>query len=225
MTASVVNSNSGATSAVAASYACPLPASLVSGNKLYLFVGSTLSTTAYSFDTPSGWTLEADLQNSNATTRPRLTIFSKTSNGSEGSTVTVSVTGGTPSVNFSIISVQIQDHNGTDVAATVRTGTTDASTLDSPSVTTTVNDCLVLLANTSFTNSAATVTPPATNIAEVSNATVLLYCGVSYTTQASAGATAAQTWTFDDPDSAVSATLAIKPAASGLITSAWLKAL
>ena len=214
MTALVVNSNSGATATTTASYACPLPASLVSGNKLYLFVGTVILATVYSLDTPSGWTLEADLQNNDASTHPRLTIFSKTSDGSEGATVTVAITGGTPSVNFSVVSVQIQNHNGTDVSGMDRTGSVK-TTLASPSVTTTVNDSLVLLANVSYLNLVTRVVIPAINITAVANATIQLYCGVCYTTQGSAGATTAQTWAFDDTDIAVSATVAVKPALSG----------
>lgn len=108
-----------------ASLACSLPASLVSGNLIVLAVsyynaGITLATP------PSGWTL---LVAQTATTQHQY-IFYKTSNGSEGATVTVTPSGST---GCGTVAYQVSGWSGTPVAGTYATGTSTAP--DSPSVT------------------------------------------------------------------------------------------
>ena len=220
MTASIVNYNFNASAASTLTFMASLPTSLVASNKLYMFLATSVNSATYSIGTPAGWAVEADLRNNNAASRPRLTVLSKTSDGSEGSSVVLSPVGGTPTLVWGQITVQVQDHNGKDVDGIAR-NTTDSTTHDSPSVITTVNDCLVLRVNTSLTNLTTDVSAPPTLVHGFANGTTVLYIGVSQETKASAGATGAATWTFNDPDSAVSYTIAIKSNALGLTISTF----
>jgi hypothetical protein len=116
----VVNS-AVSSSASTSSFVVNLPASLVSGNLLLMGV----VTQGGAVTTPSGWTL----LNSVSSASPYYYLFRKTSTGSEGSTVTVTIAG----AGCGAVVYQISGWSGTPAVGTAASGS--GTTPDPPSVT------------------------------------------------------------------------------------------
>lgn len=88
-TPTIVSTNSSTRITVGTSHTVNLPASLVSGNILLLFFAMQENTAV---TTPSGWTSLTQWQETTGATC-QVNIFYKTSDGTEGATVTVTSTG------------------------------------------------------------------------------------------------------------------------------------
>jgi hypothetical protein len=89
-----------------------LPASLVSGNKIVIIFGHNPTATV---TTPSGWTLLDSVQSTIGTNDRKLYIFEKTSDGTEGATVNITISGQT----WSAVAYQISGSASATLVAKV----------------------------------------------------------------------------------------------------------
>lgn len=96
-----------------------LPASLVSGNQLFVFVGCAGNET---LSTPTGWSLTAHATSGGtAGSDRRLYCWQKTSDGTEGATISSTVTG--TSGSWASTAYQINGYNSVTAATTTGTST------------------------------------------------------------------------------------------------------
>jgi hypothetical protein len=161
----------------------PLPSGITSGDLLIVFVANNLART----DTiPSGWTRVAAIGNSNGQFR----IYSRISDGTEGSTLSVTLSN---TAGFNSVALRISGHDETtpvDVSGTNNT----SNNVISPSVTTTVADCLVFRMIGIARD--RTFTVPSSHTLQ-GTATTGGQCDISVASidQSSAGSTGTATWT------------------------------
>jgi hypothetical protein len=106
-----------------------LPASLVSGNLLIVCIFYATSGSSRTLATPSGWSSLASKGNSG--TDPGAYVFTKTSNGSEGATLSITASG---AVIYSAVAYQISGWSGTPQFGTW-SGPTTSNSPAPPSVT------------------------------------------------------------------------------------------
>jgi hypothetical protein len=187
----------------AAMFVPAIPAETTSGD---LLIACCWMTSAPTDSAPAGWTQALAVSNASGTF---LNVFWKIATGSESAPMFSASYG-------SYGEAILYRFSGTHDASPINVTGTDTGTLSAPSVTTTVDDTLVLHLFGSSSGSGMSIAVPAgdTALDEPSN----FYCSLSsgYTTQASAGATG--TAAFDDgamTSDQVTATLAIAPASGG----------
>ena len=118
----VVTTNVGNETTLDTSYSAPLPASLVSGNLLIVILSGYSGLGASQYNTPAGWT---QLFQSSGTGNLRsLAAFYKVSNGSEGSTLALTLTG--IGMLKASTAYQISGYQSVPEAGTTATGTSSA---------------------------------------------------------------------------------------------------
>lgn len=118
-----------------------VPGSPVSGNLLILVIGGYNGPSGSSISTPSGWTLLTSRGGGTASTQVAY-IFYKTASGSEGSTVTITITSTSGTASWGSVGYQISGWSGTPQFGTFATGTSTSP--DPPSVTPTAGASLAL---------------------------------------------------------------------------------
>jgi hypothetical protein len=173
-----------------------IPATVVAGDALLLFV-SVLTNRATT--TPSGWTLvRGDIgvgdPGSNELTQRIYRRIAQA--GDAGSTLAVSFTGG--SYTYGV--AQVHAWSGVDPTNPVnvhgaQATTTNASVITAPSVTTTVDDCLIIecFGSSRSTGTSGIFTQPATIRGDIQPAGTYAASTVCEQSQATAGATGAKT--------------------------------
>lgn len=221
MTASVTSNTNSQVATSETSFSADLPGTTVSGELLLALLANGDNSGSQTFPAVTGWTKNVE----SIQTVPRTYVgWSKTATGSDGATQTF--TSGTGALWMGNV-LRIADHNGINVTAVTGSETFD-TTVDSPSVTTTVNDCLVLVGFMCTANIAdRTLTPPGgtTAIFDEDNTSQGFRMAVRSFVQASAGATPAQTWTVSSGIWVNAFTIAIAPAAaSGVPLAVFLNA-
>jgi hypothetical protein len=119
----VVTTNVGNETVADTTYSAPLPASLVSGNLLIVIASAHTGFGATQYNTPAGWTLL--FQSSGTGSLRSLAAFYKVSNGSEGASLALTLTGALGGFKSST-AYQINGQNGNPEAGTTATGTSSA---------------------------------------------------------------------------------------------------
>jgi hypothetical protein len=161
----------------------PLPSGISSGDLLIVFVSNGSSRTA---TTPTGWTLVAGTSNSGGFYR----VYQRIADGTEGSTLSVTLSN---TANFNSVAFRISGHNATtpvNVSATDNT----SNNVVSPSVTTTVENCLVLRMQGIARDRTFTV-PTSHTLQGTATTGGLCDISVASIAQSTSGSTGAATWT------------------------------
>jgi hypothetical protein len=158
---------------------------------------------AASWNTPSGWTSQLS-----ASSSAYISVFTKTAGASESATT----------FELSIESygyVVVYRITGADTSSPIDASGSATSSLDSPGVTTTQADTLVLHLFASLSTSGTALVQPSGDTALDLPSNFYAGAASSYKTQASAGSTGAATWDDSSVTSdQVTATIAIAPAAA-----------
>jgi len=199
MTAPAYQSKSTATEDYLTSFTPAVPSGTADGD---LLVAVCFGTSYW--NTPSGWTSRLSQYNGSA----YLHVFTKTAGAGESAT-TFSLN--TDGYGY----VVVYRITGADTSSPIDASGSATSTLASPSVTTTVDDTLVLHLFASGSAYGTALVQPSGDTALDLPSNYYAGAASSYKTQASAGATGAATW--DDSSATsdqVTATLAIAPAAA-----------
>lgn len=187
-----------------ASLAANKPSGVVEGDLMVAWVCPYQSNSISS--APSGWNAIHSGDSGNR----ELFAYWKEAGGSEPSTYTWSFTG--TSGGTSILIVRVSGHDSASPinqqARTIYSSGTGP--MVSPSVTTDVDDCLVLIADCSFPSPS---TPTGTTIIDNQRNQAIFYLAGAYFTQASAGATGTKQWSSGANQFGVTSTIAITPAA------------
>jgi len=173
-----------------------------------------LDTSIANFSTPSGWDPHDAANDANG----GMAIFTRTCTGSEGSTVTVSASSG-GATNIQVLALRITGHDTTtpyNVSAFTSPG--GGSNWNSPSITTTVDGCLLFFGGGCREVSNATDSSKPTSSTLVKQwATSGSWLGLAYETQTTAGSTGTRTWTnTSNAKRAFSFAIAPSSAATGL---------
>lgn len=208
----VESASSGNNGTTATSVVVNMPSGVTTGD---LLIAQVTISTNVTPNTPSGWTLErSDVAAGNIV---RSFIFSRVADGTEGATQTFDAPG---SGRWAAGILRISGADTTtpvDVdGATVDNGNPASTNMVAPSVTTTVDNTLVLrfyaLSDGRNSNSTPTGLTEAYDTASGFGAGVT--CSCAYVDQASAGAsgTATSTTSAQTPEYTVSQTVAIAPA-------------
>lgn len=212
-------------------YATDGPSGIAAGNLLVAEVSATSSNFTGgqpAIATPSGWTLWASslgAQFGGAESFSRTSIFYRIAQAGDTG-VTFTATPNSANNGMSVKIARITGHDPTLFAhqSAAATGVTTA-TIDAPSVTTTVADCLVWC-GAGNGGSNVTFTSPATlteqwDFGSDPGQQNYQTCGIK--TQASAGATGAQTFTATASGSKSAVTVAIAPPAASANSNRRLK--
>ena len=200
----------------------PLPASIANGDKLLILLGVNAGS---AFSTPSGWTKIVDYDFAPAATNNHMVVYVRDADGTEGSSVSVTWTGG--SVKWASITYRI---TGADAVANwaVSTETTAAATsIDAASFSPgSTKDWLWILFENSTNTYTTTTTPTGyTNLQTATSAgsgSANSKQTVSSAEKATTGTSSEDppSWNFNPPIgvSVGAWTLAVAPAATGAYT-------
>lgn len=123
------------TAATTANWSIPLPPNRQNGD----FMVAVLALHAVNVNTPSGWTLQ---ERRTATTAPRIAVFYREVNGSEGSTLSLTQTGktaNTPAHGFVMLFRNVQVAGNQRIASVVANGTASV-THTAPAITNSAPD-------------------------------------------------------------------------------------
>lgn len=185
------------------SAALTMPSGIETGDVLYAFVVGSAGTGSDASMT--GWVEEADVSRS---TNSRITLFSRTSDGTEGATQTASFTTATD-----VVAKVLRFPSGTTLDATTTTASgfysTDAS---APSITTTSDDTLLIRA-ICYRSSSGSFAAPNTALSTVTQDSTSLVSGKQQ--QATAGASSSEVFTITNSTNAALMTVAfVSPSAS-----------
>ena len=192
-----------------------LPGSIQSGELLILLLSCVNDR---GVTTPTGWTSVASV--ADGFSGCRLICYRKAATGSEGASVTITLDG---NAAIATTAFRLSGHDATTPvnASGTNSATSGADTaMTCPSVTTSVDGCLVLRAAADSGSSSHTDPASHTAIAEVKSGTSFddVCCSSAYATQASAGGTGTAAFVASSGGLWTAMTVAIAPAAaSGVI--------
>ena len=129
--------------ATSSTFTVNLPASISSGDVLYVLIGYEGSVAVV--NTPSGWTAEEEILNDSTKMVGRLYLFSRRADGGEGATQDFTMTGTRykAAIAMRVTGVDAGVSDLTNQLAELA-DTNDTVSHTGPSVTTTESDCLVL---------------------------------------------------------------------------------
>ena len=183
-----------------------LPAGIQADDVIFL-LAMTASNLPSSGFTATGYTTSTLVVNNGSTDMYARYLYKKATGSESSTTVRVSMTNSSYHV---VIAVIVRGADG-DAPLDVDGGT-NASNI-APSVTTTVDDCLLLrfVAARNGTFPAPSITPPSTSIATKQHGGGIAAAGASYDSQASAGATATKTFTVTGHTGYGAYTIAVPP--------------
>lgn len=151
-----------------------------------------IDTSTATFSAISGWSAT----DGGTAAEGGVTIFTRSCDGSEGSTVTVAASSG-GATNIQVIALKITGHNTTTpLNISAFASASGGANWNSPSITTTADGCLLFFAGgcREVSNASDTSIPSGTTLVD-QLATAGSWLGLAYKTQTSAGSTGAQQWT------------------------------
>ena len=192
---------------------CPAPANVAVGD---LLVGVYSVGTTSTLSGPTGWT-ELFYDTDAAVTSHG--VWWKIANSSDAAASTFDFTSSGNARTCAVV-LRIDGHDATTPIGTQFAGNSYPSQTASPvspTVTTTVDDSLVILTQGGDQNRADTH-PSSTNLIANDNNGTDVHQGVAWTTQATAGATGTNTWTLSAADDCYAYTVVVRPSASGAKT-------
>lgn len=217
MAAPTYESETTATGAAVGSLACNVPASTADDDLLLAYVFTAHATNNMSHTTPSGWTLVGTAAKTSGGNRSRISVYRKVAS-SEPSSHTFSF-----SITVDDVLISMARISGVDTTAPINASSvlypgSASATPSSASVTTSVDDCLVL-SFLSILVTATTIDAVPSGMTSEYDATtsgsIGTRSGCARVNQASAGSSGAKTWTISDARIYFASTIAVAPALAG----------
>ena len=195
------------------------PTGTVSGDLLLAVIGFAEGDgNSFTITPPSGWTQRLFVKEGSDTTFVGLGVWSKIAGGSEPTTYTFTSSHG---VTWSGGILRISGHDPTtffNTSASTNINNSTSSSQNAPSVTTTVNDCLILRINLTTATTTIAVPSGTTSVFNESDSNVNRACcacgSASQATAGSTGTAAFTGWSTAGNIDGYTATVAIAPAAA-----------